>query len=99
MSNPVQSLFGITVPHGKLLECIASLEEGLRCVKETAFHSVLGSDFLHHTDAVAQFISEFYRSASQDHSIGAMYFEMNGFEINPGRWFFKQLRVPDRSEY
>jgi len=34
MSGVVHSTFSLTVPHGKLPECIRSLEEGLRSIKE-----------------------------------------------------------------
>lgn len=88
MSGVVESLFGLTVPHGKLGECIRSLEDGLRSVKETPYHAVIGRDFLHHLEDAAQFMIDFYRSTSRKSAIGAMYFEMNGFTINPGRWYF-----------
>ncbi len=88
MSGVVESLFGLTVPHGKLRECIRSLEDGLRSIKETPYHAVLGRDFLHHLEDTAQFIADFFRSASRTRPIGAMYFEMNGFAINPDRWYF-----------
>jgi hypothetical protein len=88
MSGVVHSLFSLTVPHGKLHECIRSLEGGLRSVKETNYHAVLGRDFLHHLEDAAKFIADFYRSANRKGPIGAMYFEMNGFTINPDRWYF-----------
>jgi hypothetical protein len=88
MSGVVESLFGLTVPHGKLRQCIRSLEDGLRFVKETPYHAVLGRDSLHHLEDVAQFIADFFQSASRKSPLGAMYFEMNGFTINPDRWYF-----------
>lgn len=88
MSGVVNSLFGLTVPHGKLPNCIRSLEDGLRSIRETPYHAVLGRDFLHHLEDAAQFIADFYRSTSRNSPIGAMYFEINGFTINPDRWYF-----------
>ena len=88
MSGAIETLFGLSVPHGKLAECIASLQDGLRSIRETPYHTVLGRDFLHHLDDVAQLIVEFQRGSSLNSSLGAMYFEMNGFTINPGRWYF-----------
>ena len=88
MSGVVSSLFVISVPHGRLDECITSLEEGLRSIRTTPFHAILGHTFLHHREAVATFITEFYETAMQSGPIAAMYFEMNGFTINPDRWYF-----------
>jgi hypothetical protein len=88
MAGVVHSLFGLSVPHGKLLECIRSLEDGLRSIRETPYHAVLCRDFLHHLEDTAQFIAAFFASASRTSPIGAMYFEMNGFTINPDRWYF-----------
>ena len=86
--DPVDSLFGLTIPHGKLQECIDSLEDGLKCVKETPYHAVLDCNFLHHVGAVAEFAADFFHRASREGPIRAMYFEMNGFTINTGRWYF-----------
>ncbi len=88
MSGVVHSMFSLTVPHGKLPECIRSLEDGLRSIKETPYHAVLGRDFLHHLDDAATFIAHFFQAASRNTPVGAMYFEMNGFTINPNRWYF-----------
>lgn len=88
MSGVIESLFGLTVPHGKLAECISALEDGLRSIKETPYHAVLGRDFLHHIDDAAEFIAQFYQGVTRNGPIGAMYFEMNGFTINPDRWYF-----------
>ncbi len=82
MPNVIQELFGMSVPHGKLSDCIHELKEGLRSVQETAYHRILGRDFLHHLEDAAEFLSAFFRATTQTAPIGAMYFEMNGFEIN-----------------
>lgn len=88
MSGVVESMFRLSVPHGKLAECISSLEDGLRAIDETPYHAILGRDFLHHIDETAQLIRDFYCASSSSGPIGAMYFEMNGFSINPDRWYF-----------
>lgn len=84
----VSNLFGLSVPHGKLQECIARLEEGLRAINETPYHAIIGRDYLHHLDEASRFITRFYRTSSKSGPLGAMYFEMNGFSINPDRWYF-----------
>ena len=88
MLGVVNEMFGLTVPHGKLPECIRSLEDGLRSIKDTPYHAILGRDFLHHLEDATTFVADFYRAASQNGPIRAMYFEINGFTINPGRWYF-----------
>lgn len=88
MPGVIESLFGLSVPHGKLTECIEALEEGLRSLEETPYHAILGRDFLHHLDDVAQLLASFYRGVTRNSPIGAMYFEMNGFTINPDHWYF-----------
>jgi hypothetical protein len=88
MSGPIHSLFGLTVPHRKLLECIASLEDALRFLRHTPYHEVIGLSFLHQRSEVSQFMVNFYRVAKTEREVRAMYFGMNGFDINPERWYF-----------
>jgi hypothetical protein len=88
MPSVIESLFGLSVPHGKLHQCIRALEDGLRSVRESPYHAILGRDFLHHLDDAVEFIADFFRAASRNSPIGALYFEMNGFTINPECWFF-----------
>lgn len=88
MSGVVESLFGLRVPHGKLTECITALESGLSSINETPYHSVLGRDFLHHVEDAANMLVAFYRGTSSRGPLKAVYFEMNGFTINPNRWHF-----------
>jgi hypothetical protein len=76
------------VPHGKLLACIELLEEGMRALRKTPYHEVLGRDFLHQTDAAAEYLINFHRKASGSIGVAAIYFEMNGFTINPNQWQF-----------
>jgi hypothetical protein len=49
---------------------------------------VLGRSFLHQTNAAAEYLINFHRQASAKIDVAAIYFEMNGFTINPNRWFF-----------
>lgn len=86
--NPVSNEFGLLVPHGKLDKCIARLEEALRAIHKTPYHQVLGRDFLQHTRAAAEYLIEFHRKACSKKKLAALYFEMNGFDINTDRWYF-----------
>jgi hypothetical protein len=88
MSDEISHTFGLMVPHGNLDACISSLEEGLRALLKTPFHEVLGRDFLRHTDAVAEYMIEFHRSATKKIQVAAHYYEMNGFTINWDQWWF-----------
>lgn len=87
MFGVIFSNFDLMVPHGKLTACIALLEEGLLSLRETPYHCVLSRNFLHQTDEAAQYLVEFHRTASARKKIAALYFEMNGFTINPDRWY------------
>ena len=88
MSGPVETAFGLMVPHGRLSECIIFLEEGMQALRTTPYHAVLGRDFLHQTDAAAEYLISFYRKASAIIDVAAIYFEMNGFTINPRQWHY-----------
>jgi hypothetical protein len=88
MSDSISRRFDLMVPHGQLNECIAQLEEGMQALNRTPYHEVLGRKFLHHTDAAADYLIRFHRNASKEIDVAAIYFEMNGFTINPSRWFF-----------
>ncbi len=88
MYGAVSRTFGLMVPHGKLAACIECLEEAMQALRKTPYHEVLGLDFLHQTDAAAEYLAEFHREASDKFSVAAIYFEMNGFTINPDRWYF-----------
>jgi hypothetical protein len=76
------------VPHGKLDACIDLLEEGMRALRSTPYYEVVGRDYLHHTAAAAEYLVAFFRKASVSIRVAAIYFEMNGFSINPDRWYF-----------
>jgi hypothetical protein len=88
MFGAVSNTFGLMVPHGKLAACIERLEEAMQALRKTPYHEVLGRNFLHQTDAAAKYLTDFHRNASKKISVAAMYFEMNGFTINPDRWYF-----------
>jgi hypothetical protein len=87
LSGVVSTQFGLMVPHGKLEQCIAFLEEGLRAMNVTPYHAVLGKTLLHQRDDLADWIAEFARKADAAKvGIKALYLEMNGFTINPDEW-------------
>jgi hypothetical protein len=87
MLGVIPSNFDLMVPHGRLTACIALLEEGLRSLRRTPFHIVLGRDFLHQTGPATSYMVDFHRMASASMKVGALYFEMNGFPNNTDRWY------------
>jgi hypothetical protein len=88
MYSAVSRTFGLLVPHGKLAACIERLEEAMQALRKTPYHEVLGRNFLHQTDAAGSYLIDFHRMANKQITVAAMYFEMNGFTINPDRWYF-----------
>lgn len=87
MSGVVTTQFGLMVPHGKLARCIVFLEDGLRCLKRTPYHRVLGKDFLRQSDELAGWLIGFHQKAvTAKLKLAAIYLEMNGFTINPMQW-------------
>ena len=87
MSDVVGTQFGLMVPHGKLRQCIAVLEDGLRSLKRTPYHRVLGKDFLKQAHDLAGWLIDFHQQAvAAKLTLAAIYLEMNGFDINPDQW-------------
>ncbi|MBK8206036.1 MAG: hypothetical protein IPK87_04475 [Planctomycetes bacterium] len=86
--SPITEKFGVMVGHGRTLECIAWLEEGMRAIQPTAYHAVLGLDFLHHTNEVAALMTSFFDQCATKGQPAALYAEMNGFDINTDNWHF-----------
>jgi hypothetical protein len=87
MSSAVSNLFGLMVPHGKLEACIRDLEEGLRSLKRTPYHKVLGRDFLDQASNLADWLIAMHgQPTTAKKPPAAIYVEMNGFTINPKQW-------------
>lgn len=75
------------VESNKIDKAIELAENELRKIPITDFHKVLGRDFLSLTDDLVEFITNFYKQASNEIEVKAMYSEMNGFTINYDLWF------------
>ena len=63
MPDTISSKFRLMVPHGELRHCIAFLEDGLRSLKRTPYHRVLGRDFLSQSADLGAWIAGFARKA------------------------------------
>ena len=86
--DSITTRFAISIPHGRLHEFIETADNALLAIRETPFHSVVGKDFLHHTDDAATYLERFIRSAAARGPLAAVYCEMNGFAINTDKWYF-----------
>ncbi|CAG0992956.1 hypothetical protein PLCT2_02574 [Planctomycetaceae bacterium] len=80
--------FGLDVCHGKVERFIPWAERGLRSIKRTPFHCVLGRDFLGQIEPASAFLVDAHRRASKDLKVAALYCEMNEFDINTDEWHF-----------
>ena len=72
---------------GKINDAIEFCEKELNKIPQTDFHKILTKNLDHLIDPLILWINDFYKRVSQDININAMYCEMNGFTINPDRWF------------
>ena len=54
---------------------------------KTDFHSIIGVTLAKQAGKVAEWVDGFYRKASKENKIDALYFEMNEFDINTDIWF------------
>jgi len=69
-------------------EAIAHLEEGLQATPSSRFATLLGTAFSNDAADVAAHIDGFLVECERTFEVRAIYLEMNGFDINPDRWFF-----------
>jgi len=76
------------IAQGQYAKAATLVESTLAEMPLTAFHKVIGRDLLHLTAEVADYLTNFFEQAQKNLTVKAMYFEMNGFSINPGMWYF-----------
>lgn len=85
--DSIDTCFRLNVLHGRLPLAVEQYREALGRQQTNAFSPLVGLDFLHHTEEAAANLIRFLESASAQREVGALYFEMNGFDINPDRWY------------
>ena len=61
-------------------------ELNLSKVEKNDFHNIIGKSINNQLDAVVEWISEFYNSASKMTKVAALYFEFTEFDINQDVW-------------
>jgi len=67
---------------------IEFLEERLAKEKGARFKGLLGNGFTNTPWSILSAINKFMDACSKKFAIKAVYLEMNGFDINPDRWYF-----------
>lgn len=72
---------------GNFVECDRVFAEGLYHLPPSPFHIALDLNFTNPPGDVASHFDAFFRQEAQRFEIAAAYTEMNGFDINPDRWY------------
>jgi hypothetical protein len=62
-------------------------ETQLKKINGSEYHAVLGRSLTDQAGDVADWIDVFYKKASEEFKLKALYFEMNEFDINTDRWY------------
>lgn len=78
---------------GNLDECIRRVEKVLRELPATPFHHVLDLHFTNDIQAIAHRFDQFAQ-LEPSAPLAAIYAEMNGFYLNPDRWYFELFGYP-----
>lgn len=72
---------------GDLEECEHKIAKEIQALAVTPFHIVLDLSISNDPADAAQHFDRFFLAESGRISIAAAYTEMNGFDINPDRWY------------
>ena len=62
-------------------------ETELRKLPDTDFHYILGKSLVEQAEDLATWTENFYNLATKKNKVGALYFEMNEFDINTDHWY------------
>ncbi|HEY7236295.1 MAG TPA: hypothetical protein VH539_19195 [Gemmatimonadaceae bacterium] len=73
---------------GDLAQCERAVAASLATLPPSPFHVALDLAIANPPVAVAAHCDRFFRREEARYRVGAAYAEMNGFDINPDRWFF-----------
>jgi hypothetical protein len=72
---------------GDLAGCESAACDALRALPRTPFHIAAGLAISNDPAEAAQHFDAFYRAEAERMTVRAAYTEMNGFDINPDRWY------------
>jgi hypothetical protein len=75
------------VKAGELERAIARCEHDLSQLPRTDYHAALGRSWLSQTEELARWLMKFSRAAAKAMPVGALYCEMNRFEVNTDAWY------------
>ncbi|NVO86403.1 hypothetical protein [Hymenobacter terrestris] len=87
MDFDLSDYFQGLLQEGKLREAIVQGEHQLNSLQKTYFHPLLGTSLLHQREEVAAWLNAFYQHVSQKMPVGALYVEMNAFDLNTEEWY------------
>lgn len=73
---------------GDTAQCQRVIGERLAGLPSSPFHVALDLAITNPVSAVAAHLDGFLKREAARFEVGAAYVEMNGFDINPDRWFF-----------
>jgi hypothetical protein len=74
---------------GDLAHCEQTVAQALSALPRSPFHCVLDLSVTNPVEEVAEYFDTFFREEAPSERVGAVYTEMNGFDINPDRWYFE----------
>jgi hypothetical protein len=73
---------------GDTARCERTVAERLAALPQSPFHIAIELSITNSPADIAAHFDGFFRQEAVRFKIGAAYTEMNGFDINPDRWFF-----------
>ena len=76
---------------GNLLRCEQTVAQALATLPRSPFHCILDLSITNPVAEVAEYFDTFFQEEAPPHRVGAVYTEMNGFDINPDRWYFEAV--------
>jgi hypothetical protein len=71
---------------GDLVHCRQTVAQALSALPRSPFHCILDLVITNAEREVADYFGTFLREEAPPGRVGAVYTEMNGFDINPDRW-------------
>lgn len=66
----------------------AELEAYISRDERAAFKTLIGKSFSNSGEAIVGHVGDFVRTCRRSFDLRSVYLEMNGFDINPDRWYF-----------
>lgn len=73
---------------GDTQAAITRISAELKSLPHGPFHQILQLDFANQPKDIATHFDAFLKKQKSQFTVGAVYTETNGFDINPDRWYF-----------